>query len=157
MKLPHDWKAATVADICKMRNGHGFGPEDWDTEGLPIIRIQNLNGGKNFDYFSGKPEKRWLVEPEQMLFAWAGTKGVSFGPTIWRGPTGVLNQHIFMVEPVDGIDSDWLYWALRHVTNRIEGQAHGFKATLVHVKKSDRKSTRLNSSHLKLSRMPSSA
>ena len=120
-----------------MSNGHGFGPADWSNEGLPIIRIQNLNGGKNFDYFAGKPDPRWLVEPGQILFAWAGTKGVSFGPTIWRGPVGVLNQHIFKVHPKDGIDSGWLYWALRHVTDRIEGSAHGFKATLVHVKKSD--------------------
>lgn len=137
MKAPTQWRVATVADICDMRNGHGFGPDDWSTEGLPIIRIQNLNGGKNFDYFAGKPDPRWLVEPGQLLFAWAGTKGVSFGPTVWRGPLGVLNQHIFQVDPKDGIDPDWLYWALRHVTERIEGNAHGFKATLVHVKKSD--------------------
>lgn len=127
----------TVADVCTMRNGHGFGPEDWDTTGLPIIRIQNLNGGEKFDYFSGVPEERWLVDPGQMLFSWAGTKGVSFGPTIWRGKRGVLNQHIFKVQPKSGIDGEWLYWALKHVTNRIEAQSHGFKATLVHVKKSD--------------------
>lgn len=120
-----------------MRNGHGFGPEDWDTTGLPIIRIQNLNGGEKFDYFSGVPEERWLVEPGQMLFSWAGTKGVSFGPTIWRGARGVLNQHIFKVRPKAGVDGEWLYWALKHVTDRIEAQSHGFKSTLVHVKKSD--------------------
>lgn len=127
----------TVADVCDLRNGHSFGPEDWDTAGLPIIRIQNLNGGRKFDYFSGVPEDRWLVDPGQMLFSWAGTKGVSFGPTIWRGARGVLNQHIFKVQAKSGIDSEWLYWALKHVTNRIEAQSHGFKATLVHVKKSD--------------------
>lgn len=131
------WRVATVADICEMRNGHGFGPDEWSDAGLPIIRIQNLNGGKSFDYFAGEPDPRWLVEPGQLLFAWAGTKGVSFGPTVWRGPVGVLNQHIFKVFPKDGIDPDWLYWALRQVTDRIEGSAHGFKATLVHVKKSD--------------------
>lgn len=72
-----------------------------------------------------------------MLFSWAGTKGVSFGPTIWRGARGVLNQHIFKVQPKPGIVSEWLYWALKHVTDRIEAQSHGFKSTLVHVKKSD--------------------
>ena len=137
MSLPTGWRSGTVGDICTMQNGHGFGPDDWKTEGLPIVRIQNLNGGKNFDYYSGPTESRWLVEPGQLLFAWVGTRGVSFGPTVWRGPLGVLNQHIFKIEPKEGIDIDWLHWALRHVTTRIEGQAHGFKATLVHVKKSD--------------------
>ncbi len=131
------WRLATVADICEMKNGHGFGPEDWSDQGLPIIRIQNLNGGRKFDYFAGVPEDRWLVETGELLFSWAGTKGVSFGPFIWRGPRGVLNQHIFKVTAKAGVDIDWLYWALRHVTDRIESQAHGFKATLVHVKKSD--------------------
>ncbi len=120
-----------------MRNGHGFGPDDWGATGLPIIRIQNLNGGQKFDYFSGIPANRWLVEPGQMLFSWAGTKGVSFGPTIWRGSRGVLNQHIFKVEPKAGVDRNWLFWALKHVTSKIEAQSHGFKSTLVHVKKSD--------------------
>jgi len=120
-----------------MVNGRGFGPEDWKAEGLPIIRIQNLNGGSKFDYYAGPVEPRWLVEPGQLLFAWAGTKGVSFGPTIWRGEIGVLNQHIFKVVAKPGIDSTWLLLALRQVTDRIEAAAHGFKATLVHVKKSE--------------------
>lgn len=135
--LPEGWAQRTVADICEMQNGHGFGPEDWVKEGLPIIRIQNLNGGQKFDFYSGPTEPRWVVEPGQLLFAWAGTKGVSFGPTVWRGQAGVLNQHIFKVQAKDGVDSGWLYWALRQVTDRIEGSAHGFKSTLVHVKKSD--------------------
>lgn len=135
--VPKGWTAGHVSDICRLQNGRGFKPEDWKTEGLPIIRIQNLNGSQNFNYFSGVPEKKWVVEPGQMLFAWAGTKGVSFGPTVWRGDRGVLNQHIFKVFQSEDIDHDWLYLALRHVTDRIEGRAHGFKATLVHVKKSD--------------------
>lgn len=135
--LPDGWKRRTVADICNMQNGNGFGPQDWGKEGYPIIRIQNLNGGSNFDFYSGPMVPRWLVETGQLLFAWAGTKGVSFGPTIWKGRAGVLNQHIFKVNAQDGIDKNWLYWALRHVTDRIEANAHGFKATLVHVKKSD--------------------
>ena len=135
--LPEGWSASTVGEICEMRNGTGFGPDDWDDKGLPIIRIQNLNGGLNFDYYSGVPDPKWIVEPGQLLFAWAGTRGVSFGPAIWNGPKGVLNQHIFKVNARPEVDSKWLYWALRDVTNRIEGQAHGFKATLLHVKKSD--------------------
>lgn len=135
--VPEGWRSGIVSDACRFQNGFGFTPEVWDTEGLPIIRIQNLNGGENYNYFSGNPEPKWLVEPGQMLFAWAGTKGASFGPTIWPGPTGVLNQHIFKVFPNDTCDPEWLFLMLRHVTDRIESKAHGFKATLVHVKKSD--------------------
>ena len=131
------WTSTLVSEICRLQNGRGFKPEEWDTRGLPIIRIQNLNGGTQYNFFSGTPEEDWLVYPGQMLFAWAGTKGVSFGPTIWKGEKGVLNQHIFKVFPRSRIDEKWLYYCLQRVTKRIESKAHGFKATLVHVKKSE--------------------
>jgi type I restriction enzyme S subunit len=127
----------SIGDLCDFFNGNGFRPPDWSTSGLPIIRIQNLNGSQNFNYFDGTPKPKWIVEPGDLLFAWAGVKGVSFGPTIWPGPRGVLNQHIFRVVPKKGIDKYWLYLALQVATRRIEANAHGFKASLVHVQKDD--------------------
>lgn len=127
----------SIGDLCDFFNGNGFRPPDWSASGLPIIRIQNLNGSQNFNYFDGTPKPKWIVEPGDLLFAWAGVKGVSFGPTIWPGPRGVLNQHIFRVVPRKGIDKYWLYLALQVATRRIEANAHGFKASLVHVQKDD--------------------
>jgi type I restriction enzyme S subunit len=126
-----------IRDLCSFSSGHGFRRNDWAKTGLPIIRIAHLNGSRNFDYYQGEPDAEWVVEPGELLFAWAGTKGVSFGPTIWSGPRGVLNQHIFRVRPKDGLDQTWLYYALLQVTQRIEKRAHGFKSTLLHVRKSD--------------------
>jgi type I restriction enzyme, S subunit len=126
-----------IKDLCSFSNGHGFTRHDWAKSGLPIIRISHLNGSREFDYFQGEPEPDWIVEPGELLFAWAGTKGVSFGPTIWGGPRGVLNQHIFRVRPREEVDKTWLYYALLQVTQRIEKQAHGFKSTLLHVRKAD--------------------
>ncbi len=88
-------RRVTIGDLCEFFNGNGFRPPDWKSSGLPIIRIQNLNGSQSFNYFDGTPEAKWIIEPGDLLFAWAGVKGVSFGPTIWPGPRGVLNQHIF--------------------------------------------------------------
>jgi type I restriction enzyme, S subunit len=135
--IPEGWKRATVGELCHFSNGNGFKPGDWSDHGLPIIRIQNLNGSNDFNYYSGEVKEKWIVEPGQLLFAWAGTKGVSFGPKIWKGNKGVLNQHIFKVEPSRGVLGEWLYEALVHVTDVIEKKAHGFKATLLHVQKSD--------------------
>jgi type I restriction enzyme S subunit len=124
-------------EICEFINGHGFGPAEWSAKGLPIIRIQNLNGSKDFNHFNGKPEPSWLITPGTILFAWAGVKGVSFGPAIWDGPMGVLNQHIYRVEPKLDVNSYWLFVTLRWITSRIEARAHGFKTSLVHVHKID--------------------
>lgn len=133
--MAHPTKA--IKDLCSFSSGHGFTRHDWAKAGLPIIRIAHLNGSRRFDYYPGEPDPEWVVEPGELLFAWAGTKGVSFGPTIWNGPRGVLNQHIFRVRPKNGVDQTWLYYALLQVTRRIEKRAHGFKSTLLHVRKSD--------------------
>ena len=134
---PRDWERTTVGDLCSFSSGTGFGPSDWAKSGLPIIRIQNLNGSQDFNYYAGAPNPSWIVEPGELLFAWAGVKGVSFGPTIWRGPRGLLNQHIYRILPATQIELDWLYLQLQHVTALIEASAHGFKSSLVHVRKSD--------------------
>lgn len=132
-----NWTKATIGELCDFSNGHGFRPPDWSTSGWPIIRIQNLNDSQDFNYFAGEPEDDWIVEPGVILFAWAGTRGVSFGPTIWNGPRGVLNQHIYRIHPKKEVDKFWLFSVLQEITSRIERKAHRFKATLVHVHKSD--------------------
>ncbi|MET0003659.1 MAG: restriction endonuclease subunit S [Candidatus Thiodiazotropha sp.] len=137
MNVPAGWHRKTIDELFSFTSGNGFRATDWSTEGLPIIRIQNLNGSKNFNYYNGKVLDKWLVEPGQLLFAWAGTQGVSFGPTIWRGPRGVLNQHIYKLTPKIDADEAWLFYALLWVTEKIEQKAHGFKSTLLHVHKSD--------------------
>jgi type I restriction enzyme S subunit len=136
-KVQTGWLNKTIGELCNFSNGNGFRPPDWSKEGLPIIRIQNLNGSQDFNYYNGIPDESWLVEPGTILFAWAGTRGVSFGPTIWNGPRGVLNQHIYRIHPHKGVNPQWLYRALEIATKNIEQNAHGFKATLLHVRKEE--------------------
>jgi type I restriction enzyme S subunit len=131
------WKGAKLGDLCELRNGRGFSAAEWSQEGLPIIRIQNLNGSREFNYFTGDAEVSWIVEPGTLLFAWAGVRGVSFGPCVWNGPRGVLNQHIFRILPHVGINQRWLFETLKVITVEIEKKAHGFKIELVHARKGD--------------------
>ena len=135
--IPVEWGVKLVGQLCSFTSGNGFRPRDWSQKGLPIIRIQNLNKGRKFNYFAGEPKSSWLVFPGDLLFAWAGVKGVSFGPTIWDGPKGVLNQHIYKVHPFPEVHTDWLFLALIRVTEKVERKAHGFKHSLLHVHKSD--------------------
>jgi type I restriction enzyme S subunit len=128
---------AKIGELCDFSSGNGFKASEWSQQGIPIIRIQNLNGSANFNYYAGTPDPRWIVEPGELLFAWAGVKGVSFGPTLWNGETGLLNQHIYRVRPREGVDKRWLFAALKLVTSKIEQNAHGFKTSLVHVRKAD--------------------
>ncbi len=136
-EMPVAWQERRIGELCTLTNGRGFKAAEWSERGLPIIRIQNLNGSSDFKFFAGDPEERWVVEPGDLLFAWAGVKGTSIGPYLWRGPRGVLNQHIFQVRTREGTVKPWLFEKLRLVTREIEERAQGFKSSLQHVRKAD--------------------
>jgi len=90
----------TIKDVFTLINGCAFSPAEWKTSGTPIIRIQNLNDQfASFNYYQGIVPERNRVVIGDLLFAWSGTIGSSFGARIWKGPAGVLNQHIFKVLP----------------------------------------------------------
>jgi hypothetical protein len=95
--LPKDWALKKIQNVCRLINGRGFKPHEWQTSGLPIIRIQNLNGSEEFNYYSGQYDSKILVEHAQLLFAWSGSRGTSFGPHVWRGGKALLNYHTWKV------------------------------------------------------------
>lgn len=48
---PKKWPQVRLDGVCSLVNGRAFKPEEWEAEGLPIIRIQNLNDPtKPFNY-----------------------------------------------------------------------------------------------------------
>ena len=73
--IPNDWDVRQIREVCRLINGRGFKPDEWKTVGLPIIRIQNLNGSEDFNFYSGQYNPKILVEHGQLLFAWSGSGG----------------------------------------------------------------------------------
>lgn len=134
--IPAGWRDTKIGEICELINGRGFKPHEWKAEGLPIIRIQNLNGSSDFNYYSGDYDPKIEVEEGQLLFAWSGSRGTSFGPHIWNGPKAVLNYHTWKVQAREGCDNNFLLHLLRHLTVKIESSAHG-AAALVHTQKGE--------------------
>ncbi len=133
--IPEDWDVAQISDVCRLINGRGFKPFEWKTTGLPIVRIQNLNGSEDFNYYSGQYNSKILVEHGQLLFAWSGSRGTSFGPHVWNGGRALLNYHTWKVEVNEStVTPDFLVHALRQLTSYIEDRAHGASA-LVHTQK----------------------
>lgn len=133
-EIPQGWAIKKLGEVAEFINGRGFKPHEWGSEGLPIIRIQNLNGGKDFNYYSGHYAPKLVVRPGNLLFAWSGSRGTSFGPHIWNGDTGLLNYHTWRVEPKEATNISYLFYALLLLTEKIEGDSHGASA-LVHMQK----------------------
>ena len=93
-QLPKGWTTIKVGDVAIYTNGRAFKPEDWMHEGLPIIRIQNLNDNSaSYNRTPKTYESKYLIHNGDLLFAWAA----SLGTYIWNGGKAWLNQHIFKV------------------------------------------------------------
>ncbi|MEW6417773.1 MAG: restriction endonuclease subunit S [Nitrospirota bacterium] len=134
--LPKYWIQTKIKDVCELINGRAFKPSEWASEGLPIIRIQNLNNDNaNFNYCNFRVDEKYLVNNGQLLFAWSGTPGTSFGAHIWRRGRAVLNQHIFKVEiNEENMDKNFLMHLLNRNVDEYIRKAHG-TAGLAHITK----------------------
>lgn len=134
--LPAGWAKATVGSLVSLTNGFAFKPSQWKQQGTPIIRIQNLNNpAAKFNFCTDTVPDRHRVEPGDLLFAWSGTPGTSFGAHIWNGPTAWLNQHIFRVGfDAENLDKRFLRLAMNVNLNEYIRAAHG-GAGLAHITK----------------------
>lgn len=130
------WRKTSLGSVVDFINGYAFKPEDWCDAGIPIIRIQNLNGSDGFNYFDGTIPERYHVRAGDLLFCWSGSRGTSFGARKWTGPLGYLNQHIFRCEMSRDLDDEFAFFLLEGMTGAIEAEAHG-GGGLVHIKKSE--------------------
>lgn len=126
--LPGGWCLTDIGSLGNYLNGRGFKKAEWSEHGRPIIRIQNLTGSsEKFNFFEGQVDPKCEVEPGDLLMSWAAT----LGAFIWRGPSAVLNQHIFKVESF--IVRSFHYYVLLWALDALYRKAHG--SGMVHVTK----------------------
>lgn len=135
-KVPENWCWTRIANLCSLSNGKAFKPTDWGEVGLPIVRIQNLNNpNAEYNLFSGIVEEKFRLRGNELLFAWSGTPGTSFGAHIWWGKEAVLNQHIFRVDFNEThINKIFFKYAINQQLDMLISVAHG-GAGLQHVTK----------------------
>ena len=128
------WEKVRVGDKLELINGSAFKPTDWSETGLPIVRIQNLNNPKaSYNYFNGKKPEKFLLHGGELLFAWSGTPGTSFGAHIWNGGKAWLNQHIYnVIFNENDFNKKFLQLAINQNLNEYIRAAHG-AAGLAHI------------------------
>ena len=134
--LPAGWTVSTIGEVAQYINGRSFKPTEWEKEGIPIIRIQNLNDpNAPYNYSTVNYEDKYLIKAGDLLFAWAA----SLGAYIWKGSLGWLNQHIFKVEPKEFMNKQYLYYSFMNHIADFYRQSHG--SGMVHITKGKFEST----------------
>ena len=130
--IPHGWSVEPFAKLGNFVNGYAFGPEDWGTTGLPIIKIRELKNGVTDETprYANALEEKYVVRDGDLLFSWSA----HLDAYLWAGGPAWLNQHLFRVDPAAGIASSFLFHALRERMEEFRSRAQG--TTMRHIKRS---------------------
>ena len=122
-----------LGDIATYINGYAFKPEQRGSEGLPIIRIQDLTGNAyDLGYYNGDYPKKVELNDGDVLISWSASLGVY----LWNHGKELLNQHIFKVvfDKVE-IDKFYFMYAVEYNLDKMSLKTHG--ATMKHITKKD--------------------
>ena len=117
--------------IVEVINGRAYKLTEWEREGTPVIRLQNLTKQGGHFYYSNLqlPEKQYC-EKGDLLFMWSA----SFGPHIWWGEKAIYHYHIWkMVPKENSLLKDYLYLFLQYKTEEWKTQGAGM--AMIHLTK----------------------
>ena len=127
----NDWEIINLGDAATFINGYAFKPTDWSSNGLEIIRIQNLTkGSSDINYFSGEIGDRYKVKYGDLLISWSATLGIY----LWKGEDAWLNQHLFkVVFDKKEFDKQFFKYLIGTSLNEMGRETHG--STMKHITK----------------------
>jgi type I restriction enzyme S subunit len=127
--IPLGWKISYVKYLGNYINGYAFKPDDWSSQGKPILRIQNLsNPNADFNRYEGEISKNYLVRKGDILISWSASLGVYK----WLGEDSWLNQHIFKVEiNYNLVCDEYFIWLASWFIEELEHKVHG--STMQHL------------------------
>lgn len=129
--LPDNWVNVPLGNIARYINGRAFKPHEWEKNGYPIIRIQNLTKSTQVvNYSSKQHEEKYFVKNGDVLMAWSATLDVFE----WKGGPAWLNQHIFNVKEFKNVVvKKYLFYSLKQAIADFYQKTHG--TGMVHVTK----------------------
>ncbi len=123
-----DWEEATLASMAEYHNGAAFKSKDWSEDGLPIIRIEQINNANSeTDKYSGTLLPQNFIDDGDLIFSWSATLKV----VLWNGGPGALNQHLYKVISKTKINQSLLLHILDFNMDKLANQSQG--STMKHI------------------------
>jgi type I restriction enzyme S subunit len=129
--IPEGWAIEEQGSVVKFINGRAYKKTEWEEEGTPVIRLQNLTGTGEKYYYSklDLPDKNYC-DSGDLLYMWSAT----FGAIIWEGSRAIFHYHIWKIECDESkILKKFMFYNLEEITRRMMKQASG--STMPHITK----------------------
>src|SRR5690606_24309792 len=123
-----EWKP--LGETCKVFSGCAFESKLFNTagEGLPLIRIRDVNTGFSETYYSGEYHDRYLVDDGDILIGMDG----DFRVVRWKHGRALLNQRVCRLQEFDSqILPGFMYYLVQDELDRIHSKIQG--STVKHL------------------------
>jgi type I restriction enzyme S subunit len=126
-----DWVQRPLTNLARFVNGGAYTKEATGT-GRIVVRIRELNSGVTESTVFSEIDVPADQEATagSILFSWSGSLGVYR----WRGPSAIVNQHIFKVIPTD-IPAWLVYHRLVETLPEFQAIAKDKATTMGHIQR----------------------
>lgn len=106
-KIPERWRVGELGDVCDVIPGYAFKSKDWVVEGIPVIKIKNINSDNsiNIEDVDCVPQslcserlKKFILEQGDFLIAMTGATAGKVG-RLRMSAKSLLNQRVAKIKP----------------------------------------------------------
>jgi type I restriction enzyme, S subunit len=129
--IPKHWQIKKLGEVCKLKNGYAFKSDNYRNEGIPVIRISDINDGI---VSSGKAVRvepieeyeNYLVKNNDILVAMSGATTGKFG--VFKSiEKAYQNQRVGKFKILDNevLNNEFLYYQINSLKRQIEKDAYG--------------------------------
>ena len=103
------WNTGRLGDVCRVVPGYAFKSSDWQTEGIPVVKIKNITGSNSVDLSATDyvPEnlltpklQKFVINDGDILVAMTGATAGKVGKVRTQRPL-LLNQRVAKIAPVE--------------------------------------------------------
>ena len=129
-----EWKETTLEEVIDIQNGYAFKSEDFDAEGIPVIKIKNIASGKlllDDVQFYSKPLiglDKFIVSKNDILIAMTGSHVTQISSAVGKvtkydsTQKSLLNQRVGKIYSVNinKLNNDFLYYFLIQPTTQYQ-------------------------------------
>jgi type I restriction enzyme S subunit len=130
-ELPLGWVSCLLGDILKLKNGYAFKSSEYQDEGIPIVRISDINDGivdinKSKCILQNDDFENYTVDKGDILIAMSGATTGKFG--IYNGDKKAYqNQRVGNLKLLSDtqINKKIIYYLLHSLKRKIEEDAYG--------------------------------
>lgn len=129
--IPKNWQIKKLGEVCKLQNGYAFKSNHYNTVGIPVIRISDINDGvvsvnRAVRVIDSTEYKPYLIEINDILVAMSGATTGKFG--IYKSrDTAYQNQRVGKFKILDSkiLNNHFLFHQINSLKRQIEKDAYG--------------------------------